>query len=240
MRRRHSNPISEDFSEVSTFLRERGIAPAIHDEQFAKHAKMIHGQTYVLILWRFRLLNLPIHGRAFVDELASDALQILPQIMMGYRKTSKLLMRGLIENTLRHIYFSDHPVEFTRMNRDVKWYVAVDGLFDYLRNHHDFMITERKFDAIAQLSNMYSRLSAGVHGRTVRDLEMRTALERIQYDHDAAKDDIAYLEKCAHAINFLLAIYHRDQVRSFSLVDQRLVFRAMPTEARRVWTDHEG
>ena len=151
-----------------------------------------------------------------------------------------MLMRGLIENTLRHLYFTDHPVEFSRMNRDAKWYVSVEGLFEYIRNHHDFIKSEQRFDAISQLSSLYSRLSAGVHGRTVKDLEMKTALERIKFDHNNAKEDIDYLNKCAQAVNFLLAIFHRHQVRSFSGIDQRLVFRGMPPEARRVWTDYDG
>ena len=69
-------------------------------------ARTIHGNTYSLILWRFRLRGLPEHAKVFIEEIASDALQILPQIMMGYSKTAKLLIRGISENGL-------HPVPKT-------------------------------------------------------------------------------------------------------------------------------
>src|SRR5258707_11561346 len=127
----------------------------------------MHRATFNLILWRFRLSGLPTHGQVFIEEIASDALQILPQILMGYGKTAKLLTRGIVENTLRHLYFSDHPIEFGRMNSEPKWYVKMEELFEYAKIHPILRQTERKFDAMSRLSSLHSELSAGVHGRQV-------------------------------------------------------------------------
>lgn len=239
MSKRPIPPVATDFSLVTALLKEKGIIKEQPTAELMINAKRIHGFTYSLILWRFRLRTLPVHSKVFVEEIASDALQILPQVLMGYGKTSKLLIRGIIENALRHIYFSDHPVEYERMNRDKKWYMGMGELCDYVRLHPDFLKTEAQFDAINQLTTLYSDLSGGVHGRTVRDLEMRSALLKITYDEASAKKEVELLRRCVEATNFLLSIFHADKVRAFAAEDRRIIMRSMPKRARSIWSDHE-
>ncbi len=135
MTKRPVMAVASDFANVLVLLQERGIAPTSPSAEFVKIAKGIYENTYSLVLWRFRLLGLPEHAKVFVEEIASDALQFLPQVLMGYSKTAKLLIRGISENALRHIYFSDHPIEFARMNRERKWFLTQEQLYDYARNH---------------------------------------------------------------------------------------------------------
>lgn len=239
MSKRPIPTVAADFSDVLAFLKEQQIINQTPAASLVLHARHIHELTFSLILWRFRLKGLPDHAKVFLEEIASDALQILPQVLMGYGKTSKLLIRGIIENTLRHIYFSDHPIEYGHMNRDKKWYVNLDELSDYAKKHPHFCRTEQKFNAIDQLSSLYSDLSGGVHGRTVRDLEMRTALRKIRYDEAAAGAELSYLRKTTAAVNFLIAIFHSSEVRRFSTEDRRVILRSMPKNARETWSDHE-
>lgn len=229
--------VAADFALVMSFLKDRGVVPAAPPATLVNNAKRIHQATFSLILWRFRLKKLPEHGMVFVEEIASDALQILPQVLMGYGKTAKLLTRGIVENTLRHLYFSDHPVEFVRMNRDPKWYVRMDDLFDYVRIHPTFLDTEKKFDAINRLSALYSELSAGIHGRQVRDLEMRIALNKISYSDQAAVKEVQLIERGAAITNFLLAAFHRSATVSFEQEDRRIILRTMTPRARQVWNE---
>ena len=231
-------PVRKDFEGVVAYLIKRGIIPASSQPSgLLSNARRVHRATYSLILWRFRLTGLSDTGRPFIEELASDALQILPQMLMGYEKTTKLLTRGIIENTLRHIYFSDHPIEFARMNRDQKWYLSTDSLFDYMKIHPAFLDTEPRYDGINRLSSLYSELSTGIHGRTVNDFEMRIALNKITYANNAAKKAAEQLDKCAQAATFLLAVFHRDQVRAFRTEDRQIVLRTMVPKAREVWSD---
>ena len=238
--RRHVPAIAADFASVLSLFRERGLIAVPPPGKLLEQARRIHRATYSLILWRFRLKNLPQHSQVFIEEIASDALQILPQTMMGYGKTAKLLTRGVIENTIRHIYFADHPIEFARMNRDQKWYIGVDALFDYLKSHPLFLDTEGKFDAISKLSSLYSELSAGVHGRTIRDLEMRTALSKITYSEQAAETQAACTERCVEAANFLLAMFHASRMDAFQVEDRRIILQTMTPRARVIWTHHGG
>ena len=184
-RKRHNNS-DADFENVTDFLKRRGSLAQPVTPNMLTVARKIHRHTYSLILWKFRLEKLPAHGQVFIDELASDALQILPQVLSGYNKSSKLLTRGIIENVVKHVYFCDHPVEFARMHLPKKWYITVSELFDYMKHHPAFDDTRDKFDAVANLAGIYSELSEFVHGGTVRHLEMKEALEEIAVEIVAA------------------------------------------------------
>src|SRR5712692_9858678 len=94
-------PIVEDFNLVVRFFQVKGVLPDEPDAVILDYGRRIHGVTYSLIWWRFRLRGLKQCGKVFIEELASDALQILPQAFMGYNKASKLLIRGVIENVWR-------------------------------------------------------------------------------------------------------------------------------------------
>jgi hypothetical protein len=231
--------VSADFAQVIQLFKNGGIVANQPPSALITTARRIHDCTYALVLWKFRLKNLPEHSQVFIDEIASDALQILPQILMGYSKTAKLLTRGVAENTLRHLYFSDHPIEYQRMNREKKWYQPIEALCDYAKAHPAFLEVETQFNAINKIYSLYSDLSAGVHGRSVRDLEMRVSLSRIAYEQPLAEQLAVAVEQCAEAANFLLAIFHKKKMTKFQVEDRRIILRTMPPRAREVWHDYE-
>jgi hypothetical protein len=229
--------VDADFADVVPFLKTKGLLPQPSPATLTDHAKKIHRATYSLILWRFRLKKVPDHGRPFIEEIASDALQILPQVLMGYVKTTNLLIRGIIENTLRHVYFSDHPIEFDRMNRERKWYMTMENLRDYAKIHPSFVASESRFDAMGKLNTLYDELSAGIHGRTVQDLEMRIALKKIGYDERVARRHVKFIERCAESANFLLAIFNVDRMAAFQKEDRRIILYTMCPRARQALKD---
>jgi hypothetical protein len=159
--------------------------------------------------------------------------------MLGYDKTTKLLIRGVIENCLRHIYFIDHRIEFHRMNQDTKWYIPVEQLFDYAKIHPTFYHSEQTFDALSRLKGLYGELSAGVHGRSVSDLEVRDALEKLVYDQKDADLNVKLLKRCAECANFALSVFHKRAMQTFPSQDRSLLLRTMPSQARRAWADFE-
>ena len=236
MAKRPIPSVAADFTSVVSFLTDKGTIPAAAPEKLLENAKRIHRATFSLISWRFRLTHIPQHGKVFIEEIASDALQILPQVLMGYGKTAKLLIRGIVENTLRHLYFADHPIEFDRMNREQKWYVGMEELLDYAKIHPAFLRAESKFDAINRLASLYSDLSAGVHGRQVQDLEMRLALEKIVYSQPEASKQTQLVERCAQSANFVLAVFHQEQLARFQLEDRRIILQTIPSQGRNVLT----
>ena len=79
MARRPIPSVADDFASVISFLTDQGIVPAPAPAKLLENAKRIHRASFSLILWRFRLKRIPQHGKVFIEEIASDALQILPK-----------------------------------------------------------------------------------------------------------------------------------------------------------------
>lgn len=229
--------LTDDLKYVTAFFTERRVIPPAPSREMEDNIRRIHSATFSLILWRFRLKKLLPHAKPFIEEIASDALQILPQVLLGFRKTVKLLTRGIVENTLRHIYFSDHPVEFQRMNQEARWFLPTAELFTYVKAHPKLATCEKRFDTINRLSSLYSDLSAGVHGQTVADLDMRVSLKKIHYVDSMAKKDAALAERCACASNFLLAVFHGQKMARFQIEDQTIILQTMPPKGRRAWRE---
>jgi hypothetical protein len=122
------------------------------------------------------------------------------------------------------------------MNREQKWYVSLEDLFDYAKIHPAFLRTESRFDAISRLASLHSDLSAGVHGRQVQDLEMRLALKKIAYSPAEAAKQTQLIERCAQSANFVLAVFHQERLAHFQSEDRRIILQTIPPRGRQVWT----
>jgi len=234
MARQQFPSVANDFADVVSFLKDNGLYPKPCPGSFVATARRLHRAVFSLTLWKFRLKGIPEHGQFFVEEIASDAIQIIPHSILGFGKTPRLLIRGIIENALRHIYFSDHPIEFKRMNRDARWYLMSEELFGYPGIHDGLMDLEPKFDAVNRLKTLYSELSATVHGRQVKDLQMCSSLSDIKFSERMFERQVAEVERCTASANFLLAAFHSDRFSAFDREDRRVILASMPAKARRV------
>jgi len=119
--------------------------------------------------------------------------------------------------------------------------LEMKDLLEYAKEHPDYVVLEPKFDALAKLRSLYSRtVRRGSRGK-VSNLEMRAALSHIKFDKTAATKDAVSLEKVVEACNFMLAIYHREQLRRFAEADRRAILHSMSRKARQVYGDfHEA
>lgn len=224
--------VSADFIEVCSHLRQRGILEDSVSNELTSHLRTIHRFLYSIILWRFRLKGINACGRPFLEEMASDALQVMPHVVMGFSKTSRLLVRGIIENALRHVYFNDHPVEFVRLNSPKKWFIQFKELVEYLRDHPHHESSAPWQACVGDLNSIYSELSVSVHGQKVSDLEMHSALAAICCTEKSAGAEVGYVRRASIATNSLLAIYHRRRFSSFAVEDRRIILRTLPRSTR--------
>jgi hypothetical protein len=231
-----TSPTDADHAQVVAYLGTLQVLPSAASAVCLDLAKSVHRATHSLILWRFRLVALPAHSQVFVEEIASDALQLLPQFTLGFAKPFELLTRGVIENTIRHIYFTDHPIEFYKMNTHPKWYMQTEELFTYATEHPVLGKLEKHFNAIHRLRDLYSELSATVHGRRVQDFQMKNALTKITFDEETAKRGDRLLKSCTESVNALLAAFHAEQFHNFASPERRLVLRTICPKGRRALT----
>jgi hypothetical protein len=223
----------QDYDSVMSYLRERGALPDPLTSSVSRQAARLHAATYSLALWRFRLRGMRALVRAYVDEIYSDAIQVLPLALLGYRKPVALLLRGVLENVLRHVYYADHPVEH-------EWAQAAPGSYETVAFYRDYMKrlissrrtgTRGRFDATSETQALYDLLSAQVHGRRVVDLEMRRALRDVRFEAGWFRTFAETTRRCAQVANFVLLAYHGD--RRLDAQTRRVLLDTLSQSARR-------
>lgn len=227
-----SDSVEQDFKQVLLFLEKRRFLPSVIPSQLTAGLRRIHFCIYSVSIWS-HFLKLPTHGQVYLNELASDAMQILPHAAIGFKKSSRLLTRGVVENLMRHIYFSDHPIEYKRQNLDAKWYMSAEQLFDYARNHPLFTQPEKKYNALGRLRQLYNELSAEVHGGKAAHLDQYRALKDVKLNMQALARQVSFLEQTVANTNFLLVIFHSDRLNKIPSNFQKVIFETMPKKARQ-------
>jgi hypothetical protein len=230
----YNNLLKADYQAVKAQLHSMGITIAPGIESNAVHS---HRLVYSLCLWNHRLKGLPERSRVFLSELASDAIQVMPQALMGYEKTTALLTRGLIEDTLRHLYFTDHPVEFRRDNAVVDWHMSVIDLWDYAFKHPDLIAAEKRWPALARMKGAYSELSQAIHASKVIHHQAKKALADIRCDVAEFPRQIKQLATVTASANYLIAIFQHNKLDSLTASERSIILRTMPLPARAALHD---
>ncbi len=229
-----TNHIDQDFNDLLDFLATNKLVKATFIKEQKALVRKTHQYVYSLMWWKFQINPKEYHKKVFLHEMASDSIQIIPQSLMGYFKTSSLLIRGVVECLLKHIYYSDHPVEYELLQLNDSNYTPVRQMFDYLYKHPLFIATEEKFDAINRLKVLYGDLSSTVHGVKIKNLQMKTGLASIRPEKNILVDIVALLKKCIESINFILIIYHRNYFNKLHLHDREVLLRALPKKAKQI------
>ena len=223
-----------DFDEVVNYFRQRGTLKIKPSAKILSSMREIHAATYSLFLWRYLLKHLPEHSIVFLNEISSDAIQILPLGLQGYRRPTLILIRSIIENCCRHIYFSDHPIEFILANQEKKWFISQEELFKYLNRHPLLKKSQKRLPAINKLQTLYDDLSAKIHGRKIQHFEMRRALTQISFNQAEFEELKKYVKRCSASVNFLFMLYHQEATQKFQEEFKRIILRTMPPEARQI------
>ncbi|MCC6697546.1 MAG: hypothetical protein IT365_18095 [Candidatus Hydrogenedentes bacterium] len=233
MARKHEQ-VEQDFQDAINYLRGRGQLPAVFGNDWRACLKHTHRLCYSLMWWRFQIRSSQPYQRVFLNEIAADMVQILPQSMLGFDKTVYSLLRSTIENAIRHIYFFHHPIEYERLLSDADWYLPIRDHFAYLKDHPTFCSIESMYDGVSRAKSLYAELSRVQHGFSLSSLGLRPSLAEIRPSPGQSKEHLKYLMRTAESCNYLLAVFHRDVFSKLPAGDQRLITDTFSKTARRV------
>lgn len=225
--------VEEDLSETLAMLQKRSMAPAVIPVPIRKKFLAMHHAIYSLCIWS-HFIKGEEHGRFYLIQIASDAIQIEPHVLCGFSRTAMLLARSIIENTLRHIYFTDHPVEFERSNRDAKFYLSAEELFEYCRNYVHFIDPEKRFQPLSKLRHLYSALSATVHGGKVSNMALHKALKTVVFDPADLDDQLKHVSAVTESCNFLMMIFHKKRSSKLPVGLRKIIMMTIAARGRKV------
>lgn len=207
-----ADPVETDFEDLKTFLMKIRIISSKWLKQNSSRFKVFHKLTFPFLIWDHCLTHKEPYRRYFVREARSDSIHAVLTVLIGCRKSASLLLRGLIEDILRHIYYFDHPVEFNLLSK-YKEYVPFRDLITYVKKHPKLSRLLEKTDCLARLQQVYETTSKYVHAKSEKFMQLSKALDEIKFDQTYFDWHIEQLKLVASDLNLLLVIHEFEEFR---------------------------
>lgn len=118
------NSCKEDFKEIKEYFDDIPIPFAPENINIIKK---VHETIYGYLIFKSKL-KINNHANIFLAEIQSDYLQLIPLVLSGYEKLAMILLRDILENTLKFIYYFHHPIEFIQLEEKNKNYIFFEEL----------------------------------------------------------------------------------------------------------------
>lgn len=158
--------VEADLAETIKMCLGSVATPPLLSADENKKLGQLHSALIPFVVIRHRSREETDAGSLFIQSMASDAVQVFPLLIGGFKKSIALSFRGILESALRYIYYIDHPIEYRKLVCAPFDYMKWSDLLDYASSHPDLLPYLANHDAIAEAKGMYSTLSKYVHGQS--------------------------------------------------------------------------
>ena len=229
------NFLEKDFEDLKEFLIKKRLISENEDKGILTNLKHIHKVCYSFALWDHNLARIPYNGKVFLKEIRSDAIQSIPLLLLGFKKPVSILLRGIIENSLKHIYFIDHPVEFEWLTTKSKYFPTMNDLYDYTISHPSLKSVFEKIDIVDVLKQKYIKSSMLVHSRDVSHMQLVKSLSGIKRDEGFITDYKSDLIDIGNVINLMFGLVHKERFNKFNQFSQEIILNCMNRKTRRIF-----
>jgi hypothetical protein len=224
-----------DAKDCLLYLAKRFPQTDLSEPLVAEHLTTMHRVAFCLKLWSSEPLGLPDYSRLFLIESASDAQAHILSLSQGMFRATAFLQRAICENIVRHIYFTDHPIEFSRTIIQGKERPTTEHLFDYARMHPSINSYLSEFNAVDSLHSFYTDLCKFVHASTVVNMELSYYLEDFSLDRSSLVTASSRMLGIHHAITFILLVFHKNNTGRFSDETYRFMLQNLTKSARKAY-----
>jgi hypothetical protein len=208
--------LEEDRSKLEAFLRERSAYPVSQGAETDAAFKKAHKAVYGLCIWSHEFSESPIHQRVFLAELRSDALQSIYMALNGFKKPAALLLRSVIEDLLRHLYYYDHQIEFEKLEKTPSSFAKSNVLWQYAKEHPRLENLFEKSRSIDLLENYHAVFSKFVHSTTTTHMNLTKSLDEIGFDKGFFIEYAGNISLLAENAHFVLLVFYQKTTGSFS------------------------
>ena len=194
-----------------------------------------HGFAFTLGLWITKLEGNQNPAKIYLNQMLSDAIQVMPTVALGDKRGLRLYARAQIEDALKYVFYCDHPVEFELLQLEPKSHTTMDELFEWAKRHPIFKLERDSVElALGVLASAYAELSLTVHATTVKELELSTAVSSLHRPFKDAVSELAKLQGIFESVTFLLALFHREIMKNLDLNERALVSQFLSTPQKKI------
>jgi hypothetical protein len=227
-----SDFVDQDFQSTLIQLKDRfNYRP---NQQQKGLLRKLHYNIYTLCDLNHELSKYKDSRTIFLDELNSELVQILVLLPLGFHKPVSLLKRACIEDTLKHIYYVDHSVEFSLLNESERNKVELTYLFSYLYKHPKFKKIRGFNDIYNPITFIYDKECKVIHGASEKYLQLNKTISKFKIDSNDMKDSIEDTVKLVDNISALLIIFHTDKFYKIKVEKRNAILKAISNNNKKI------
>lgn len=223
--------LKSDKEDFINYLKENSLNKRIFDDDIISKIGKMHSIIYSILLINKRLKTTK-HSRVYLDEILSDYIDIVPLLVSGYNKITKCILRDIIENCLKYIYFYDHPIEFTWLDWKEKYYLFIDDYLKYINDHPNF-IPHRDLELTSKIKTKYFELSKYIHSKNKTYMQLRKCLKSIKFDKKFIDEFLSDFITISDLIIMLLLLFTLDRFQKIHIKEKRIILDSLSRSHKR-------
>ncbi len=217
----YSYEFQKEFDNIYGFILDKYKINIKSKEQLIKYVKTNLAFLQSLKIWEKYLceeFNKVLGIDNYFKEMISNTIHVIILGTIDLKMPSLIMMRRTQEIILTYLYYSEHPVEYHKKEKDdsIRNFSGFQELKEYIKKYPYFIkynveqkrIEELVVKIIDDWTKLYRDLSNYVHGTNSNYFEMVSYVDEFKFD----KKDINYLttqvRKISSIVNMLLIVFY--------------------------------
>jgi len=159
--------------------------------------------------------------------------------LKGQGNAAHVLLRQTIELAMKHIYYANHPVEYTWVD-DAEWArgLTFQKLLEYLRRTPEARALACGDRVCTEIGRWFGCLSRHVHVASRRHMRFAALTYRPSSCAAVFLEFARLAERVWPLLTVELVVHFADKFRAAGVLEQRLVVRSLPRWLRSVVAAH--
>ena len=159
----------------------------------------------------------------FLQELNSELILLLVLGPLGIKKGISLALRSCIEDTCRHIYYKDHPIELISLQENGDSDLTNSDLIKYLQDHPLYKKRSNFNKLMSYVENSYHEESKILHSSSKNYFSSLKTLADISRDVSYLANKIDGISHLISCLLSLLIIFHKDKFQNMNPSDRHII-----------------
>lgn len=227
-----SDKLEKDFELFKDEIFKLNTVSADDSIKSLPEFKRYHSLIYAIALIQIKVKKpgMDLCKFVFLAEIQSDLLLLITHLVFGFKNTSMLTYRRVIENFYNHIYYFNHEIEFAHLNNGRNEYSPIIDLKNYLTSYPYFPKTDRFIKEFNDyIFNEYTELNKYVHSKGVDFMGLSKSLTELKQIIDYEKT-LQQMNEVIYRILYILYKFHVDI--KMKHVELKLITDCIPRDKR--------
>jgi hypothetical protein len=220
------NSCNDDFKEIKKYFEETHNISIPFNNRNVNAIKKIHGTVYGYLILKSKL-KINNQANIFLSEIHSDYLQSISLVLKGYEKLAMILLRDILENTLKFIYYYDHPIEFVLLEDKNKNFIFIDDLVRYVCEHPEISHHSEKLQLLSRVKTNYAKLSKHIHSKDSNYMQLIKYLKQIKFSKTFCDKYLVEFKQIHSTIMILLILFLYKKYSLLSISDRRFILNSI-------------